>query len=153
MTPLFKKLNLGNCDTILVLNAPQSFESELSQLDGVKVIRKATAKLKATFAIAFATTQAECDQFSSTLAKATEGDSIVWIAYPKGSSKKYKCEFNRDSGWTVIGDAGFEPVRQVAIDEDWSALRFRRTEHIKSMTRSNSMAISTEGKQRTSRKR
>ena len=153
MTPLFKKLNLGNCDTILVLNAPQSFEAELSQLDEVKILRKATAKLKSPFAIAFVTTQAECDQFSSTLAKATEGDSIVWIAYPKGSSKKYECEFNRDKGWTVIGDAGFEPVRQVAIDEDWSALRFRRTEHIKSMTRSNSMAISTEGKQRTSRKR
>ncbi len=151
MTPLFKKLNLGSSETILVLNAPQSFEAELSQLDGVRVLRKATAKLKAPFAIAFAMTQAECDQFSSTLAKATEGDSIVWIAYPKGSSKKYKCEFNRDTGWAVIGDAGFEPVRQVAIDEDWSALRFRRTEHIKSMTRSNSMAISTEGKQRTSR--
>lgn len=153
MTPLFTKLNLGDCDTILVLNAPQSFEPELSQLDGVKVLRKATAKLKVGFAIAFAMTQAECDQFSSTFAKATEGDSIVWIAYPKGTSKKYKCEFNRDSGWAVIGEAGFEPVRQVAIDEDWSALRFRRTEHIKSMTRSNTMAISTEGKQRTSRKR
>lgn len=153
MTPLFKKLNLGGYDTILVLNAPQSFETELAQLDGIKVLRKATAKLKARFAIAFAMTQAECDQFSSILAKVTEGDSVVWIAYPKGSSKKYKCEFNRDSGWAVIGEAGFEPVRQVAIDEDWSALRFRRTEHIKSMTRSDSMAISTEGKQRTSRKR
>lgn len=151
MTPLFNKLNLGDCDTILVLNSPKSFEAELSQLDGVKVLRKATAKLKAPFVIAFATTQAECDLFSSTIAKATEGDSIVWIAYPKGSSKKYKCEFNRDSGWAVIGEAGFEPVRQVAIDEDWSALRFRRTEHIKSMTRSNTMAISTEGKRRTSR--
>lgn len=151
MTPLFKKLNLGSSDTILVLNAPQSFEAELSQLDGARILRKATAKLKAPFAIGFATTQAECDLVSSQIAKSTEGDSIVWIAYPKGSSKKYKCDFNRDSGWTVIGEEGFEPVRQVAIDEDWSALRFRRTEHIKSMTRSNSMAISSEGKKRTSR--
>jgi hypothetical protein len=25
---------------------------------------------------------------------------------------------------------GFEPVRQVAIDADWSALRFRRRQHV-----------------------
>jgi hypothetical protein len=151
LTPLFKKLNLGSSDKILVLNAPDSFEAELSQLVGVAVLRKATSKLKAPFAIGFATTSADCDMVSSTIAKATEGDSIVWIAYPKGSSKKYKCDFNRDTGWTVMGDAGFEPVRQVAIDEDWSAIRFRRTEHIKSLTRSNTMAISPEGKRRTKR--
>ena len=34
-----------------------------------------------------------------------------------------------------MGDAGFEPVRMVAIDEDWSALRFRRVEFIKTMNR------------------
>jgi hypothetical protein len=151
LTPLFKKLNLGDCATILVLNSPESFEAELTQLEAVKVLRKATPNLKISFAIGFAATQSECDHVSSTAANATEGDSIVWIAYPKGSSKKYKCDFNRDTGWTVLGDAGFEPVRQVALDEDWSALRFRRTEYIKSLSRSNTMAISSEGKRRTKR--
>ncbi len=50
-----------------------------------------------------------------------------------------------------LGNAGFEPVRQVAIDDDWSALRFRRTEYIKSFTRSNTMALSPEGKRRSKR--
>ena len=115
------------------------------------MLRKAKSKLKMPFAIGFAATQSECDLVSSTIAKATEGDSIVWVAYPKGTSRKYKCDFNRDAGWTVLGDAGFEPVRQVAIDEDWTALRFRRTEYIESLTRSNTMAISSEGKRRTKR--
>jgi hypothetical protein len=149
MTPLFKKLNLGGSQTILVLNAPSSFETELAQLVEVRVLRKATSKQKVPFAMGFAVTQAECDFASSTVVNATEGDSIVWIAYPKKSSKKYKCEFNRDTGWHVLGEAGFEPVRQIAIDEDWSALRFRRTEYIRSLTRSDSMAISSEGKRRT----
>jgi hypothetical protein len=52
--------------------------------------------------------------------------------YPKGTSKCYTCDFNRDSGWDVIRNAGFDSVRQIAIDEDWSALRFRRVEYIKS---------------------
>jgi hypothetical protein len=149
MTPLFKKLNLGGSDKILVLNSPESFEAELSQLEGVLVMRKAMANLKMPFTIGFAMTQTDCDRISSEIAQTTEGDSIVWIAYPKGSSKKYKCNFNRDTGWTVLGDAGFEPVRQVAIDEDWSALRFRRTPYIKSLTRDNTLSISPEGKRRT----
>ena len=149
MSPLFKKLNLGTSDTVLVINSPESFEAELSQLENIRVMRTAPRNTKTPFAIGFAATQAECDVVSSTIVAATEGDSIVWLAYPKKSSKRYKCDFNRDTGWTVLGDAGFEPVRQVAIDEDWSALRFRRTEHIKSLTRSNAMAISSEGKRRT----
>ena len=46
----------------------------------------------------------------------------------------------------VRPEHGFEPVRQVAIDEDWSALRFRRAEHIKTMTRS--FAMTTTGKEK-----
>jgi hypothetical protein len=40
----------------------------------------------------------------------------------------------------------------VAIDEDWSALRFRKAEYIKSLTRQPSRASSSAGKKRTSAK-
>ncbi len=40
-----------------------------------------------------------------------------------------------------MGAVGFEGVRQVAIDEDWSALRFRRVEYIKRMTRDPKRAM------------
>ena len=69
-------------------------------------------------------------------------------AYPKASSKRYQCEFNRDTGWAAVGVAGFESVRQVAIDEDWSALRFRRTEYVKKLTRDASRMSSEAGKSR-----
>jgi len=59
-----------------------------------------------------------------------DGDPLLWFAYPKGSSKKYRCAFNRDTGWDVLKSLGFDTVRAVAIDEDWSALRFRRVECI-----------------------
>ena len=35
-----------------------------------------------------------------------QGDAVVWFAYPKGTSKRYKCEFNRDTGWAPMGAAG-----------------------------------------------
>ena len=150
MSPLFKKLNLGAHSVIHVLNAPASFEPELGTLEGVSVKRTVVGKVG--FALAFVVTQAQLDAASSKLVKGAEGDAILWMVYPKGSSPKYKCEFNRDSGWSVLGASGFEPVRMVAVDEDWSALRFRRVEHIKSITRSPSGAISKAGKQRAAAK-
>jgi hypothetical protein len=152
MTPLFKKLNLNDQDKILVLNPPEFFDKELSTLKGVKILRRASATTSVAFSIGFATTCTERDEVSAKLARSAEGDATVWIAYPKGTSKRYRCEFNRDSEWSVLGAAGFEPVRQVAFDEDWSALRFRRSQHIKSMTRQPSMAISKEGKRRTTKR-
>jgi hypothetical protein len=131
ISALFKKLNLKEQTEIVVMNAPVSFEAELAKLDSVNVVRDPGKTKETEFAIAFAITQAELDLASKALTAKTKGDVILWIAYPKGTSKRYKCEFNRDSGWTVLGKAGFESVRMVAIDEDWSALRFRRSEYVK----------------------
>lgn len=150
MSPVFKKMNLrAETNEILVHNAPQSFENELEQLEGMKVQRHPNKIENVLFGIAFAITIAELEAAADMLAQKTEGDAVVWIAYPKTSSKKYKAEFNRDTSWGAFGKHGFEPVRQVAIDADWSALRFRRVEFIKTMKRNSKMAASEEGKKRT----
>ena len=132
MPAVFEKLNLKGQPEILVVNAPPSFEAELAGLEGVTVVRDPKKTKAVQFALVFATKQVEVDVLSKTLAGKAEGDAVLWFAYPKGTSKKYKCEFNRDSGWKAIRSFGFDSVRQIAIDEDWSALRFRRVEHIKS---------------------
>ncbi len=146
MSALFTKLNLGTQAVIHVLNAPRSFESELAALKGMTIRRAVSGP--ATFAMAFVITQADLNAASAKLASACVGDAILWMVYPKASSKRYRCEFNRDSGWPALGAAGFEPVRMVAVDEDWSALRFRRVEHIKTMTRSREHRISRAGRKR-----
>jgi len=134
ISALFKKLNLKDQAEIVVVNAPASFEAELAKLDSVKVVRDSTRAKSVEFAIAFAITQAELDRASKALTAKAKGDAILWIAYPKKTSKRYSCEFNRDSGWNVLRNAGFDSVRMVAIDEDWSALRFRRVGYIKATT-------------------
>jgi hypothetical protein len=131
MSSVFEKLNLKQQREILVVNAPASFEAELAALQGVTVLRDPAAAKAVHFALAFATRQAEVDALSRVLADKAEGDALLWFAYPKGTSRNYKCNFNRDTGWQLIRSAGFDTVRQVAIDADWSALRFRRTEFIK----------------------
>ena len=131
----FAKLNLKDQKDIVIENAPASFESQIASLKGVTVRRSMADAKQVEFSLTFATKQKEVDSLARTVGRKAAGDAIVWIAYPKKSSKKYTCEFNRDSGWPSMGEAGFEPVRMVAIDEDWSALRFRRAEFIKNMTR------------------
>jgi hypothetical protein len=152
MPAVFDKLNLKNHRSIVVLNAPESFEPELAALVGVTVLRKLEGLSPIEFSFAFITKQNEIDSLAKKIGERAEGDAIVWFAYPKGRSKKYKCEVNRDTGWQALGHAGFEPVRQVAIDEDWSATRFRRVEFIKTMTRDKQYALSAKGKARLGKK-
>ena len=135
MPTTLQKLQYKQQPQILVLNAPESFEPEIAALTGTKVLRTAKGAADIPIALAFVTIQAEVDRLAPAIAAATSGDAILWFAYPKGSSKRYKSEVNRDRGWQALGDLGFEAVSNIAIDEDWSALRFRRVEFIKTMTR------------------
>lgn len=54
----------------------------------------------------------------------TEGltaPSTLWIAYPKAN----QTDINRDTLWPILAEFQMRPIGQVAIDEVWSAMRFR----------------------------
>jgi hypothetical protein len=132
MATLYEKLQLKDRQEILVLHAPESFENELSRLPVLHIHRSLEALPEIRFSLAFVTRQAEVDALATKIAARAQGDAAVWFAYPKGTSKKFKCDFNRDTGWAALTAAGFETVRSIAIDDDWTGLRFRRKEFIKS---------------------
>lgn len=144
---LLKKLNYVGQDPVIVLNAPPEFAPTMKELAKAATVHSAPGKSKASgFAMLFATKQREVDAGIKALVRRLAGDVTLWICYPKGTSKRYTCDFNRDTGWAEVGKAGFEGVRAVAIDADWSALRFRRVGFIKKMTRS--FAMTEEGKEK-----
>jgi hypothetical protein len=130
MASVFDKLNFKNQRELLVLAAPPSFEPELRTLSGVSILRDARKAKSIEFAIAFVTKRAEVDAAAKLILPKTDGDVVLWFAYPKGTSKRVASEINRDMGWESLQSAGFETVRLVAVDEDWSALRFRRAAHV-----------------------
>ncbi len=149
MQDLLKKMNYKGQNPVVVVQAPDEFAANVAAAiaPDAAVLTQIDALKKSAFMIAFVTRQDQIDALAPRLAEQLEGDGLLWLAYPKGSSKRYKCDFNRDTGWQILGKLGFEPVRQVAVDEDWSALRFRRVEFIKTMTRS--FAMSEKGKEKT----
>jgi hypothetical protein len=149
MDAIFKKLNYKGQQQVFALNAPASFNVNLASVADAATIKTKVGKAdKVTFAIGFATQQTEVDQIIHQVAPKLEGDAVLWLCYPKGTSKKYKCDFNRDTGWDAAGQYDLEPVRAVAIDEDWSALRFRKVGFIKTMTRNETMVLSEAGKKK-----
>jgi hypothetical protein len=153
MTPLFKKLNYKGQPNIVAIGSPKTFDNELDKMSSHATIVKSLENVIETeFAICFATTQAEIDHFISIIYLKSKGDAIIWLCYPKMTSKNYTCEFNRDTGWSSLGQYHLEPVRQVAIDDDFSALRFRKVEFIKTITRRESYALTSEAKRRTTQK-
>ena len=152
MPDVWGKLNLKDHDEIVIVNAPPSFEPDIKALDGVVVKRKPADAKAITFFLAFVTKKKEVDDLAKTVARRSAPDAVVWFAYPKATSKKYTSEITRDTGNEALGEAGFEPVRMVAIDGDWTGKRFRRVEFIKNLTRDPSALVSKEGRKRVARR-
>ena len=73
--------------------------------------------------IVFVTNEAElADQAEPAVEAALRG-ALAWVAYPKAG--KLGTDLNRDTLRELLAARGIDTVRQVAIDEGWSALRFR----------------------------
>ena len=126
--PLIKKLRIQPGQRLLILNAPEGYLSNLGQLpDGVEVNDVPDGVFD--FVQVFVKSITELEKQASVAIKAVKYDGLVWICYPKQSSG-IKTDINRDTGWSVVQKAGLRPVTQVAIDDTWSALRFRPVERV-----------------------
>ena len=148
MDPVFVKLNVKQEAELLVLRAPVSFGPALDTLGEIRVRERVVDARPIAFALIFCTTQEQVDAAAAAVASQMAPDGKLWFAYPKQSSKRLRCDFNRDTGWSALGAHGFEGVRQISIDEDWTALRFRRATAIKTLRRAPSRALSAEGRAR-----
>jgi len=76
---------------------------------------------KATTALLFADTAASLRELLVHHQDHVARPSTLWVAYPKAN----QTDINRDTLWPILAEYGLRPIGQVAIDEVWSALRFR----------------------------
>ena len=133
---------------VVVLNAPPEFRAVMDKwrAEGLPVSQRRTPGSR--FVLAFVTSCADIERSAGAIVSSVGADGILWFAYPKRSSRRYRSDIGRDDSWAVLGRMGFEGVRQIAIDDDWTALRFRQADRIRTMTRDPSRAISEAGRQR-----
>jgi hypothetical protein len=145
--PVLKKLNFKDLgQPVLVINAPRSYDEIKSAFEGE--VHQQPEHDKYDFVQVFGTSNEELRTHAKNAVNYVNEDGLLWLCYPKKSSKTYKgSDCSRDTVTGMLSAEGFEPVRQIAIDEDWSALRFREPEKIKKMVRS--FAVTEVGKKRT----
>ncbi len=128
MNPVIKKLQYKNQERILVVDPPDEFAPMQSAFP-CRV--DTTIENTYAFILFFVRSRDAADAQAGAVLDVLGPDGYLWLCYPKGSSKKYSPDINRNSAWDVFKPYGFRPVSQVSIDEDWSALRFRRADLVK----------------------
>jgi hypothetical protein len=144
---VLKKLNFKDQgQPVLIINAPKSYDDIKAAFEG-EVHQQAVLDIY-DFVQVFGTSNEELQSNAKNAVTYVKDDGLLWLCYPKKSSKIYKgSDCSRDSVTGMLSKEGYEPVRQIAIDEDWSALRFRKPEKIKKMVRD--FAVTNEGIKRT----
>ena len=133
MKELLKKLNYKEYKRIAVINSEENFFKAISdELTDVKTDSVIDQRYAYDFMIIFVKTIKEVDYYSPIALHNLTADGVLWFCYPKKSSKNYSSEIERDKGWKTLNDLGFYGIRMVAVNEDWSAMRFRNIRFIKS---------------------
>ena len=133
MKTLLTKLNYKGQKRIAVINADESFLFSLSEyLPDLTVDKRIDLRFPYDFMILFVKNISEVECFTPVVIHNLLADGVLWFCYPKKTSKKYKSDLDRDHGWKALNDSGLYGIRMVAVDEDWSAMRFRNIKFIRS---------------------
>jgi len=89
-------------------------------------------------AVLFARNAAQLEEAFRSVALLLTEEAVLWIAYPKKSGA-IRSDLSRDAGWELVTAAGYEGVAQLAVDADWSILRFKKREQLKAFKRGTPM--------------
>jgi hypothetical protein len=114
--PVAAKLGIKPAQSVFVINPPGNYEALVGGLPpGTTVVRHRPADVVHVFA----RTLVELAEHGAEATAAVKPGGLVWISYPKNGASELKRDMLRDAidGW--------QPVSQVAIDDTWSAMRFR----------------------------
>ena len=126
--PLTEKLGLKGQLRALILNAPKGYRTLLGPLPpDITVNTKPSGRYD--FVHLFVTNQAELATLGPAALAAVKPMAIFWISYPKQGGGM-ESDITRDHGWDLVKQAGFDTVAQVAVNEIWSALRFRPADEV-----------------------
>ncbi|MGZ6260046.1 MAG: hypothetical protein ACXWOT_09305 [Candidatus Limnocylindrales bacterium] len=110
---LVTKLQLRPGQGLRIVDAPEAFALEV----------EASGDVVPDGLLVFARTAADLATRSVEILAAARSDRLTWVAYPKAG--QLGTDLNRDRLAAALHAGGATPVRQVALDETWSALRFR----------------------------
>jgi hypothetical protein len=117
---LAKKLAIKPRNTVRVIDAPQGYEHLLGDLpEGARELDNGDGQ--ADVVLVFGESRATLERTLPTAITKVHPGGVFWAAYPKGG----KSDLSREIMWKLFEPYLWRPVSQIAIDDTWSALRFR----------------------------
>jgi len=119
-SPLAKKMKLKPGASAAVINTPENYLQELRHDNEVSQ----SLKGKFDWIQIFVKNKSELDTLAPKAAKALKPESILWISFPKGTSK-IQTDLTRDKGWEGVQKLDLKWINLVSVNETWSAFALR----------------------------
>jgi hypothetical protein len=133
LSALAKKMRLVPDDRVAIINSPPGYLAQLAPAPAHvdTELREAT---QYDVLQLFVNNVDELRILGPAAITAVKPDGLLWIAYPKGGATRGATDLPATPWWTkrdVLGEltgvTGFKPVAFVKIDDNWTALRFKKT--------------------------
>ena len=124
MQDIIKKFKFK--DMAIVINAPANLEIQFVELGFKTAFYK---NLNSGNTLVFINNKKEYLDFLNNQLHNVEPDSVLWFAYPKGTSK-VKTDINRDTIRVTGEEYNITTVSAISIDDIWSGLRFRPIDRV-----------------------
>jgi hypothetical protein len=122
---LLRKLQVKPGSRMTLIGAPAEVEAALQE-----ALALTEPGQGCDAALAYCSSPADVAAFAPQALTGLKEDGVLWLAYRKGAAAK-QSGLSRDIGWAALNDLGYRPVRSIAIDEDWTGLRFREARRVK----------------------
>ena len=120
MSDLARKIKLKPGSKAAVIHAPENYLQELQHDTEVSTALRG----KYDWIQVFVRTKADLDVLAPKAASTLKPESILWITFPKGSSK-VQTDLTRDKGWDEVRKLDLKWINLVSINDTWSAFSMR----------------------------
>jgi len=132
LSAMAKKLRLAPEHHVAVLNAPDGY---LAQLQPGPADIKTELQPNTTYdaVLLFVKDVADLRRLGPPAIQAAKPNGLLWITYPKGGHTKGMTDLPATPSWVqrdvlgeITSETGYKAVSFVAVDDQWTALRFKR---------------------------
>jgi len=115
-----QKMKLKPRSRAAVIGAPENYLKDLKHDSDISQ----TLSGQFDWIQIFVQNKKDLDSLAPKAAKALKADSILWISFPKGTSK-IQTDLTRDKGWDVVRDLDLKWINLISVNETWSAFSLR----------------------------
>lgn len=122
---LLRKLQIKPGARVRVIGAPPAIEAALG-----RAATLTPPDQPCDAALAFCRGPDEVAGLAALAMQGLAEDGPLWFAYRKGAAAK-QSGLSRDVGWAALRELGYDTVRSIAFDDEWTGLRFREAWRVK----------------------